>query len=108
LQVVPSDRWALALAFNRGSNGQLSTTSVELLARLYPTSWRTLRPFLSAGIGWRRFHSPVDIDAVTFPAAVGLSYGRGRWNADARLSVRPASRAALHTIGAETYVGLAF
>lgn len=108
LLVQPYEHLGLELGYAGTSSARVATSSVEALGTLSSGSGPGMGYYLLAGVGWRRFHSPLSVDIATIPVGAGLAYTRGRWRADTRLTLRLASERDLHTFGATAHIGRAF
>ncbi len=106
--IEPWEHYGFELGYVGTRSPAVNTTSFEALARWYPQARQPGRYYLHAGVGWRRFHQPMNTDVATLPVGVGFTYSRGRWHADTRFTVRPTTRRGLHTLGGAAHVGMTF
>jgi hypothetical protein len=108
LLVEPLEHAGFELAYVGTHGSDTLTSSVDLLARGYPLRTSVARYYVLGGVGWRHAHSPLNVDAATFPLGMGVTYAYGVWRADLRTMLRLATHRDLHTIGATFQLGATF
>jgi hypothetical protein len=101
-------RFGVELGLSRAFRGRLTSTSVEAAVKWHVARDRALRPYATAGVGWRRYHRDGSGDVVTVPIGIGVAYQRGRWIADGRLTLRPVVADHRHAVAASTFLGITF
>ena len=108
LFVEPTDHLGFEVGYVGLRGPSVAASSVEALATWYPTARQALRPYVLGGLGWRRWHAPRKTDVAMAPLGAGLTYTRGPWRADTRLTLRLASQSGLDTVGASAHLGRSF
>jgi hypothetical protein len=108
LHFAPREHVGLELAYIGTANSDLRTTSLEAVGQWIPWTSGELRPYAFAGVGWRRLHAPEVQDVATLPLGTGLTFERGRWRLDTRITLRPTSKQSHRSLGAAARLGIAF
>jgi hypothetical protein len=106
--VEPDRHFGFELGLARALGRDRAGLAVDGIIKWHVPIDPRIRPYASAGVGWRRERRPRPYDAVSFPIGVGVAYQRGRWFADGRLTLRAVLREDAHTAEGTAFIGLAF